>query len=338
MKKTVSYDDVLLAPQYSGINSRAEINIGNFLDDDIYLDIPIISSPMDTVTEWEMAQAMAAVGGLGIIHRYNTPEAQAGLVRRASGEYFRGPLGAAVGVTGDYLQRANGLIDAGAEVICVDMAHGHHVLMERALKTLKDSFGDVIHLMAGNIATPDGCIALTEWGADSIRCGIGGGSICSTRIQTGHGIPTLQTVMDCAALDLNVRLIADGGLRTSGDIVKALAAGADFVMVGSLLGGTSESPGRVMKEGARQFKEYRGMASPEAKEAWRSDSSYAEGVSHRVLCSGSVREVIKDLGEGIASGFSYSGAVSISQLWHTAEFILQTSAGREESSTHIFNK
>jgi IMP dehydrogenase len=144
--------------------------------------------------------------------------------------------------------------------------------------------------------------------------------------------------MDCAALDLNVRLIADGGLRTSGDIVKALAAGADFVMVGSLLGGTSESPGRVMKEGARQFKEYRGMASPEAKEAWRSDSSYAEGVSHRVLCSGSVREVIKDLGEGIASGFSYSGAVSISQLWHTAEFILQTSAGREESSTHIFNK
>lgn len=338
MKRAVSYDDVLLVPHYSDINSRIEVNLGNALDEHIYLDIPIISSPMDTITESKMASTIARAGGLGIIHRYNNVWEQTKLVRDAVSCDLSITVGAAVGVTGDYFQRSAELIDSGAEVLCIDMAHGHHVLMERAVKTLKDRYGELVHIMAGNIATAEGYEHLSTWGADSVRCGIGGGSICSTRIETGHGVPTLQTVLDCAALDLNAKVIADGGLKSSGDIVKALAAGADFVMVGSLLGGTTEAPGKTIAREGRRYKEYRGMASREAKMVWRQDSSYSEGVSSIIPHKGEVTQVLERLRQGIASGFSYSGARNIEELWSKAEFVIQTTAGRLESSTHILNR
>ena len=159
---------------------------------------------------------------------------------------IKGLKSAAIGVTGDYLKRAVALVNSGVEILCVDVAHGHHALVRHALKTLRNTFGYDLHIMAGNVATLEAFNDLSDWGADSIRVGIGGGSICSTRIQTGHGVPTLQSVIDCSASDRPAKLIADGGIKSSGDMVKAIAAGADFVMAGSLLAGSLESPGEIL--------------------------------------------------------------------------------------------
>jgi len=199
MKQALTYDDVLLVPQYSDIKSRKEVNIGNDLDKRWRLEMPIISSPMDTVTESDMCIAMYKAGGLGIIHRYNTVKEQCDLVRKCNWG------GAAVGVTGDYLKRAVNLFEAGVNVLCIDVAHGHHILMKDAITAIKEELGDMVHIMAGNVATLQGFNDLSDWGADSIRCNIGGGSICSTRIQTGHGLPGLQTIIDCAQSDRDTK-------------------------------------------------------------------------------------------------------------------------------------
>ena len=190
--------------------------------------------------------------------------------------------------------------------------------------------------MAGNVATLEAFNDLSDWGADSIRVGIGGGSICSTRIQTGHGVPTLQSVIDCAASDRGAALIADGGIKNSGDIVKALAAGADFVMLGSMLAGTDEAPGEVLRGPDGQLKKvYRGMASKEAQNDWRGRISSIEGVAHVIPCKGPVEETLHEIATGIRSGLSYSGAINIPELQAKSVFIKQTSQSTFESSTHI---
>jgi len=176
---------------------------------------------------------------------------------------------------------------------------------------------------------------LVDWGADSVRCNIGGGSICSTRIQTGHGVPGLHTIIECARSDRNAPIIADGGIRNSGDIVKALAAGADFVMLGSMLSGTDETPGDVVKTHEGKFKSYRGMASADAQIEWRGTTASLEGIATTVPCKGSVDDILADLERGIRSGFSYSGARSLKELQAKARFIRQTSSGQTESATHI---
>ena len=224
---------------------------------------------------------------------------------------------------------------AGAKVICVDIAHGHHALMRHALKTLRNTLGNCVHIMAGNVATLEAFNDLSDWGADSIRVGIGGGSICSTRIQTGHGMPTLQSVIDCARSDRDVALIADGGIRTSGDIVKALAAGADFVMLGSLLAGTEESPADTVFAKGGQRKVYRGMASKDAQLEWRGHAASEEGVSSTVPYKGDLKDVLDSLEKGIRSGLSYTGAHNLVELRAKAKFIKQSSAGQKESFTHI---
>jgi len=293
---------------------------------------------MDTVTEEDMAMAMYREGGLGIIHRYNSVEEQAGLVSHTVKVTAGGPVAAAIGMTGDYLERASVLIANGATIICVDTAHGHHILMKSALGALKKQFDDDIHIIAGNIATLDGFNDLADWGADSIRCNIGGGSICSTRIQTGHGVPGLQTVMDCALSKRKVNIIADGGIKNSGDIVKALAAGADFVMLGSLLAGTDESPGEVIYSQKGQYKVYRGMASKDAQLNWKGKYTSNEGISTIVKYKGPLKYILEDLRNGIASGFSYSGCRTIEELHARALFTIQTNAGLSESKTHILAK
>lgn len=340
IKECLSYDDVLLVPKYSDIVSRSEVDTSACLSPDLIFDLPIISSPMDTVTEEEMAATMASVGGLGIIHRYSTIDDQCGMVTRAKFRNHNFHIAAAIGISGDYLERAHELARAGASILCLDVAHGHHILMKDALTSIKSMFNDSIHIMAGNVATKSGFEDLARWGADSVRCNIGGGSICSTRIQTGHGVPGLQTLFDCFAglanIDRDVKIIADGGIRNSGDIVKALAAGADFVMVGSLLSGTGETPGPVIRgKDGRSFKTYRGMASPEAQVEWRGKASSLEGVSTMVPCRGSVVPIVEELAVGIRSGLSYSGSRNILELQSKAEFIKQTSSGIVESNTHI---
>jgi len=247
VKHALSFDDVLLVPQYSRIKSRKEIDLSvEAKNVSKKFEIPIVSAPMDSITELAMVIAMDRLGGLGIIHRYNTIDEQAKIAQEA---FYTGAnnIAAAIGMTDDYYVRAEELVKAGANILCVDVAHGHHRMMQECLDRLKSKFGDEVHLMAGNVATLEAFNDLADWGADSIRVGIGGGSICSTRIQTGHGVPTLQSVIYCSRSDRDALLIADGGIKNSGDMVKALAAGADMVMCGSLLSGTDETPGDVIQ-------------------------------------------------------------------------------------------
>ena len=236
------------------------------------------------------------------------------------------------------MERAQALVEEGASVLCIDVAHGHHSMVERAIQSLKSVFGDSLHIMAGNVATGEGARDLANWGADSVRVGIGGGSICSTRLVSGHGMPTFQTIMECVTAGCPVPVIADGGIKTSGDIVKALAAGADFVMLGSILAGTTQSPGQVFDNGNKKYKVYRGMASNEAQVNWRGKTSTPEGVSTTIPHKGDVNSVLADLKGGIQSGMSYSGVRTIQELQAKAQFIRQTPAGQAESYTHILSR
>jgi IMP dehydrogenase len=338
-REVLCFDDVLLEPQYSDIETRAQIDLTTTLAlfAGGYLTLPIISAPMDTVTGPEMAIAMNNAGGLGILHRYNSIDDQVLMVKNILDNFPTANFGAAIGITGDYKDRAHALYEGGCRVFCLDVAHGHHFLMKQALNFLRVCFDSSIHLMAGNVATLESFNDLSDWGADSIRVGVGGGSICSTRVQTGHGIPTLQSVIDCSRSDRDATLIADGGIKNSGDMVKALAAGADIVMCGSLLAGTNETPGLVLRsdDGKPPRKVYRGMASREAQKSWRGKVGSVEGVSTTVPIKGSALDVLHDLEWGIRSGLSYSGCSNISEMQSRAKFIVQTSAGLAESGTHI---
>ena len=340
MKRSLAYDDVLLVPQYSDIRSRSEIEVNTDLGNGLTLGLPLLSSPMDTISEKDMAVSLAKSGACSVVHRYNTIEQQTVMVSSALEELSEGAhVGAAVGISGDFLNRASVMRAIGASFICVDVAHGHHILMREALQALRTALGDDIHIMAGNVATLQGINDLADWGANSVRCNIGGGSICSTRIQTGHGMPGLETIFECAKTDRDVTIIADGGIKNSGDIVKALAAGADAVMVGSMLAGTDETPGNMLQDSdGNKWKVYRGMASKEAQMDWRGRYSSFEGVATRVPYRGPVEAILEDIERGIRSGFSYSGARTLSELHSNAQFVSQTSSGLSESRTHIMGR
>lgn len=290
---------------------------------------------------------------MGIIHRYCSIERQVEILKKRESVNCYFPVGAAIGATGDYFERAQALLAAGANIICVDVAHGDHILVKNALEKLNNLPNrKEFHLMAGNVATGEGFIRLAQWGADSIRVGIGGGSICSTRLNTGFGVPNLAAIFDCVnewnkrIQDLRKHktknipqkpaLIIDGGVRNAGDIVKALAAGADFVMCGSLLAGTDETPGELVNMGQGMTeKSYRGMASREAQTDFKGSSSAPEGIATMVPYKGSVAKILNDLEGNIKSGFSYAGAKNIAELQQNAHFIKQTHAGQKESFTHI---
>ena len=389
MKTALSFDDVLLVPRMSKVESRKDVDLSCHLrqdmdEDENYTDpgplfrIPIISSPMDTVTGRDMIMAMHEAGGLGVAHRYCSIEEQVEMVKAEVVGSKKNPdfdyskvsmdstlmsnirrrmppsdilqefvakdtlshnAAAAIGVTGDYLERAQELVNANCKILCVDVAHGHHISVREALKNLKKKFGQDVTLIAGNVATAKAFEDLSRWGADAIRVGIGGGSICSTRIQTGHGVPTLQSIIDCVESSGEAKIIADGGIRNSGDIVKAIAAGADLVMLGSLLAGTDESPGQVFSSAeGKKYKVYRGMASVEAQVDWRGEARSLEGVSTTIPYKGSVKKILKDLEQNIRSGMSYTGAEDLSELYYNSEMIRQTQAGMRESFTHILMK
>lgn len=343
-RECLSFDDVLISPQYSGIESRKEVDISSILDEKrgYRLNLPIIASPMDTISETEMVVAMAEAGGLAIVHRFNTIKKQCEIlnlakVRLLAHKERKLLTAAAIGVSDDdYKERADTLVkNTLVDILCVDVAHGHHVLVERTIKYLKDTHPH-IHIMAGNIATHEGCRDLTMWGADSIRIGIGGGSACETRTRTASGMPTLQSILDCHLINnLKVPLIADGGIRNSGDIVKSLAAGANFVMCGSLLSATEQTPGDIVHVNGNSFKAYKGMASKSTQIEWRGYYSSNEGVATMVPYKGSVYEILSDLKLGITSGLSYSGCNNIEDFQDKAVFIRQTQSGLRESHPHI---
>lgn len=331
MRETITFDDVLLVPKYSEIQSRKEIDLSV---PSLGLSCPFISSPMDTVTEVDMAVEMSNCGGMGVIHRYNTIEEQVLLAKNSISKGARPAT--AIGVSGDFIERASALYEAGIRYFCVDVAHGHHILMKDALGKLRSKFGKSVHIMAGNVATLEGFNDLSDWGADSIRVGIGGGSICSTRIQTGHGVPTLQSVIDCSRTDRDSLIIADGGMRTTGDVAKAIAGGADLIMCGSMFAGTDESPGEVFASSdGKKYKVYRGMASIEAQRDWKGSHNSIEGVSTTIPYKGSIVDIISLMKKQLSSACSYSGSLNLKEFRNKSEFIIQSNSSQIESSTHI---
>eukprot|EP01125_Pyxidicula_operculata_P022464 TRINITY_DN91_c1_g1_i1.p1 TRINITY_DN91_c1_g1~~TRINITY_DN91_c1_g1_i1.p1 ORF type:complete len:498 (+),score=142.63 TRINITY_DN91_c1_g1_i1:31-1524(+) len=467
IKTAITYDDVLLVPKYSAVQSRKTVSLKTKLSRNITLNNPIVSSNMDTVTEQAMAIEMARNGGIGIIHRFLSIEEQAEMVKRVkraeslkvefpytcSGDItaeqlselmelyhvrsilvtdpnnqlqgivtrrdmrfasantpvrdFMTPrsklvvaephisveqaadllaknkleklplvnshnhlcglytskdiinhklrpyasldkkgsllVGAAVGVKAGYLERAERLIDAGCDVLVVDVAHGHTKLAIDATSALKASFPD-IDVISGNVCTAEGVRDLVNAGADGIKVGVGPGSICITRIVTGCGIPQLTALLECAdeAEKHGVPLIADGGVRYSGDIVKALAAGASTVMLGSALAGTDESPGQTIIKDGKKVKVIRGMAGYGANISDRQRRNLKddvfdvvpEGVEAVVNYRGAVSGIIKQLVGGISSGLSYCGAFTVPELRENAEMVRITSAGKQESGSH----
>ncbi len=471
----LTFDDVLLVPRYSAINSRNAVTTAAQLTPEIQLAVPILSSNMDTVTESAMAIEMARAGGLGIIHRFLTIERQVQEVHRVKraesfrvedpvavpadmplqdalrvmrqqdvsglivvdaegkltgilthrdldlAEDFTGPVsslmtpgervvrapreisksdarkllhqhrieklplvdesgklvalitakdilkerqhpsatkdpkgrlrvGAAIGVRADDLDRAERCLTAGADVLVLDIAHGHSLAAMQMCEKLRDRFPGV-QIIAGNVVTPEGIRDLAKAGAHAIKVGVGSGSICTTRLVAGSGYPQLSALIECAsaAQENGVSIISDGGIRTSGDLTKAIAAGAHTVMLGSMLAGTNEAPGATVVRDGRRFKIVRGMASLtanvdriEVDKGQVADSDYEkvvpEGVEAMVPHRGPVKEILHLLVGGLRSGMTYSGATTLDELRANAEFSRITNAGITESRHHDVDK
>lgn len=331
--KGLTFDDVLIMPARSDIRSRRDPHLTTKLTKKVSIDMPIISANMDMVTEYDMAFAMNELGGLGILHRFISTEEQASQARRLKEAGVKN-VSASVGVGEEFKTRAKALIDVGVNIITIDIAHGHSVQMMETMKWLKDHYPQV-EIIAGNMATPDAARDLIESGADAIKVGIGPGSMCTTRIITGCGVPQLTAIALCAEIadSYGVPVIADGGIRTSGDMVKAFAAGASSVMLGSMLSGTIETPGEI-KNGKKQ---YRGMASRAAQDSWRGGvptGMAPEGESTQVNVKGHVKDVILEVAGGIRSGMSYVNATTIAELREKALFIEMSANGIAESRAH----
>ena len=333
----LTFDDVILVPAYNGIRSRSHVTTSVKVSGRTF-DIPIVSSNMDTVTGEAMARLMAAQGGLALLHRFMSIDDNAAMFKRLGDAKH---VGCSIGIGADGMARAEALVAAGCEIVCVDVAHGHSKEVSRTIKDLRAKFGPSnIMIVAGNVATYAGADYLAAAGADAIKVGIGPGSVCTTRMKTGFGVPQLTAVADCSKVDRHI--IADGGIRYPSDAVKALAAGADLVMIGGLLSGTDETPGDVIeKKGAdgviKRFKRFRGMASKEAQEDFMGqmqDWKTAEGVALEVPCKGSAKAVLADLMGGIRSGMTYCGAAEIREMKRKAQFMEITAAGRTEGTPH----
>ena len=352
----LTFDDVLLVPAYSEVLPR-EVSTKASFTRNISLNIPIVSAAMDTVSEKAMAIMLARKGGISVVHKNMGIEAQARQIREvkeypAEGDKIpcldaegRLRVAAGVGITTDVLDRVTALVEAGVDAIVLDSAHGDSHGVVEALRKIKAVYPE-LDTVVGNIATAEAAVRLIEAGADSLKVGIGPGSICTTRIIAGVGVPQISAIYDVAkaAEGSGVPVIADGGLRYSGDIVKALAAGGDSVMIGSMFAGTDEAPGEIFEENGRKFKSYRGMGSVDAMKAGSRDRYFQdgedstkklvpEGVVARVPYKGSVGDIIYQLVGGIRSGMGYCGAADIDAL-HTARFVRITANGLVENHPH----
>lgn len=359
-KKGLTFDDVLLIPAESHVLPN-EVDLSVKLADNIKLNLPFISAGMDTVTESSMAIAMALQGGMGVIHKNMSIVAQAGEVATVKGVMLSGNftraavdeenkllVAAAVGVTSDTFQRAQALLEAGANAIVIDTAHGHSAGVLRKIKEIREHFHKAT-LIAGNVATAEGTKALFDSGVDIVKVGIGPGSICTTRIIAGVGVPQITAIYDAASVarEYGKTIIADGGIKYSGDIVKAIAAGGNAVMLGSMFAGTTETPGQIITDGDKKYKVYRGMGSigAMAQSHGSSDRYFQggvneanklvpEGIEARVEYKGDVSDTIFQLIGGLRSGMGYVGARNIDELINKAQFVQMTNSGLRESHPH----
>lgn len=359
-KKGLTFDDVLLIPAESHVLPN-EVKLDTKLAPNLQLHIPLISAGMDTVTEGNMAIAMAENGGLGVIHKNLSIEVQVEEVKKAKGKTVdpnlphpavddQGRLlaAAAVGVTSDTFERAESLLEAGADAIVIDTAHGHSAGVLRKIKEIREHFPNAT-LIAGNVATCEGTAALFDAGVDVVKVGIGPGSICTTRIVAGVGVPQITAIYDAASVaqKYGKKIIADGGIKYSGDVVKALAAGGNAVMLGSMFSGTTEAPGAIFTNEGKQFKSYRGMGSVGAMSQQHGSSDryfqggvneanklVPEGVEALVPYKGDVSNIIYQIDGGLRAGMGYVGAGTIEELIENSQFVQITNAGLRESHPH----
>ncbi len=333
--RALTYDDIQLVPAYSDIESRKTIDLTTDLTTNYKIMVPLIASPMDTVCDSEMAITMMDLGGVGCIHRFMSIEEQARHVYEVflhnSHNAFDLPVMAAVGANGDYLERTQELVKAGVNIVLIDVAHGYHKFVRDAIQTIKSNF-PMVDVIAGNIATAEAAEALQEWGADGLRVGIGGGSLCTTRIKTGFGVPNITSLEDVVSV-AKVPVIACGGIRNSGDIAKALAVGADSVILGSLLAGTKEAPGAIIEKSNGLYKRYRGAASLETKSIHGQETRNVEGESTIVPFKGGAKFIVDGLLDGLRSALSYAGAQSIKEF--NPEYVVVTAAGMNEAKPHL---
>ncbi|HJE45235.1 IMP dehydrogenase [Levilactobacillus namurensis] len=358
-KEGITFDDVLLIPAESHVLPD-EVDLSVQLAPNLKLNVPFLSASMDTVTETDMAKTMAQNGGLGVIHKNMTTDKQASMVaavKAIENDAAKFPnaavdadnhllVAAAVGVTSDTSERAHALLDAGADAIIIDTAHGHSAGVLRKVAQIREELPDAT-LIAGNVATGEGTRALFEAGVDVVKVGIGPGSICTTRVVAGVGVPQLTAVYDAAAVarEFGKPIIADGGMKYSGDIVKAIAAGGNAVMFGSMFAGTDEAPGDIIEDGGKKYKSYRGMGSLAAMEKGSKDRYFQgsvneanklvpEGIEARVAYKGSVNDIIFQMIGGLRSGMGYTGSANIQALIDNAQFVRISNAGLRESHPH----
>ena len=343
IKDSLTFDDVTLIPQYSSILPSETITYTK-LAHNLNLQIPLMSSAMDTVTESKMAIALSKSGGIGIIHRNLSIEKQVQEVKKVKKNNFL--VGAAIGVNSKDIERADELSKAKVDMIIIDTAHGHTQKVLFMIKKIKKKLKKCV-LCAGNIATGKAAKFLADSGVDIVKVGIGPGSICTTRLVTGIGVPQLSAVLQVkkALKNYKTRIISDGGIKFSGDIAKAIAAGADAVMIGSLFSGTTESPGKIFKHKGKLFKNFRGMGSVGAMSIGSADRYYQkkfkniskyvpEGVEGIVKFKGPVNKIIYNLVGGLKSSMGYLGAKTIKDLQKNGEFVKITKAGFYESMVH----
>ena len=337
-KTGLSYDDVLAVPQRSPVDSRDDVDLSTELADGLELSLPIATAAMDTVTEAEMARAVAEAGGLGVVHRFLPIDEQAQMVGDVAAEGL--PISGAIGIAESYLDRAGSLVDAGASALVLDVAHGH---MDRAIEVtteLTGTFPDT-PICAGNVATEAGVADLADAGADCVKIGVGPGSHCTTREVTGFGVPQFTAVERCssAARKHGVTTIADGGIRGSGDAVKALLAGADAVMMGGLFAGCAESPGEIIETDGQRYKRSRGMATAAAaedREDKAGDVEAEEGVEAITEYTGPVGPRLAEFAAGLRSGLSYAGAHDLETARENAEFMEVRPTTNRRNGAHGF--
>tara|TARA_B100000989_G_scaffold81321_1_gene58003 strand:+ start:248 stop:1324 length:1077 start_codon:yes stop_codon:yes gene_type:complete len=347
IKEALTFDDVTLAPQYSKV-LPSEVSTKTTLSNQLKLKIPIISSAMDTVTESKMAIALAKEGGIGVIHRNLTIAQQVNEIKKVKSRGLK--VGAAVGTNENEFNRVKSILKAEIDLIVVDTAHGHSKKVADMILKIKKIKSKKTTLCAGNIATSEAAKFLSNLGVDVIKVGIGPGSICTTRLVAGIGVPQLSALLNVKkGLSNKVKMISDGGIKFSGDIVKALAAGADAVMVGSMLAGTSEAPGKIIKKKGKLFKVFRGMGSVGAMNRGSADryfqkkqkdkSKYVpEGVEGLIKYKGDVSSTIHKLVGGLRSSMGYLGAAQIKFLSKKPKFIKITKAGFYESMVHSIDE
>lgn len=334
--KAFTYDDILLVPSYSHWESRKVVDISiRCKTGKLFLELPLMTANMDTITETDMANFISSKGGIGVLHRYMPIEDNVSMFKKC-----KQPVFVSIGCAEKDLERAEALRDAGAERFNVDVAHAHAKYVGRTLKRIREMIGDRACIMAGNVATYAGADYLASCSADIVKVGIGGGSVCTTRLKTGFGVPNLTAIKNCSRVDRSV--VADGGIRYAGDIVKALAFGADFVMIGSMLAGTRSTPGPVVTKKdpdgqERKVKMYRGMASSEVQEEYHggvAEWKTSEGISTEVAYREDEDEIIADIIGGLRSGLTYGGAATIEELQRKLDYIEITPAGRAENLPH----